>query len=1000
MKNNRFKLISLAFALLLSSMFSLDAKKPGLYDKVDSKAMSLWVDSVYNSLTPRERISQLFMPTIIPQSDVVMNDIAQYVLHDKVGGLILSKGSAATFATSVNAAQQQATTPLLISVDGEWGPAMRVSDAVDYPRNIALGAISDDRLLYEYGARVARECRALGIYVNFAPVLDVLTAESSVLGNRPYGSLPENVARKGVAFSRGMEDGLVLSVAKHFPGHGSTEGDSHKMLPTVERNLAEMNACDLLPFTRYIKAGLGGMLNGHLSLPKIDPSGLPSSLSPAIVTDLLGKKFGFEGLVFTDALGMKGALLEGESSAVKAIVAGNDVLLGIKNIQSELAAIEAAVANGTIPASRIESSCRKILSYKYILGSHRFAPVDSVATLNLLNDPSAKALSNRLWHASMTLFKDVNNVIPLGNLAENQICVVGGFRTSEKMLRYARRYADVKAGTIHGAKFFDTVLFPISGNSEYEINTLNTLAATGKNVVAVFFCHPSKVKSFASALSKPNVAAMLAFDDDSSAVLAAVEGIFGGCDLSGKTPVDIPGVVKAGVGLERKACRLGYAMPEEVGVNNRILAQVDSLAQLGVDTGAFPGCQVLLAKGGKIIYDRYFGTLDNENATDEFSLYDLASVSKATGTLPGIMKAYDDGLIDLEAPISKYIPQLVGSDKENIKVRELLFHESAIPPSIDVNDAVLDHDSYSGPLFKKTSSSIYSVLVNGDTWANRKARVRTDLYSTTRSDEYPVEIADGLYGITAIYDTIIDRAYTIKLRPDKKYAYSCVNFCLLMNIEQNVTHIPHDKYVNDNFYARLGAYHTCYCPLRKFSPDNIAPTEQDNLLRHQMLRGYVHDETAGMAGGVQGNAGLFSNADDLAKLCQMWLNGGTYGGERLLSEKTVKLFTTLKSPTCRRGLGFDKPNYENPEYSPTCDEATPSTFGHLGFTGTVFWVDPDNDMFMIFLCNRVFPTRANAAFDDLNIRPQLFATFYRNLLNPCAKPTMPTLATGKIPMAK
>lgn len=997
MKIIKSKLLLMSVALcVLAHVPAMDAKTPMVYGKASKQAVANWVDSVMNTLSPRERAAQLFMPTLRPENmEQTQNEIVQFVKRDKVGGFLLSKGTAEEVVKTVNDAQNAANVPLLVSVDGEWGPSMRIKDAIEYPHNMALGAISDDKLIYAYGAEVARQCAAFGIHVNFAPVLDVMSnPDSKVLGDRPFGSQPENVARKGVAFSRGMEDGGVLSVAKHFPGHGSTADDSHKVLPVVTKNLAEMHAFDLVPFKRYINAGLGGVLTAHLSLPNIDNNGLPSSFCSSIVTDLLQRKMGFKGLVFTDALGMKGADGNG-SQAVKAIKSGNDVLLTEPNVKAELDAVMAAVASGEITQERIDVSCRKILEYKYLLGAAHRTTLNLADAAAVIKSPQANVMLDKLWHASMTLFKDDNEIVPVKHLASNKVALVNTSNSLDGFLDELRLYADVKNVSVSEAKNYNTVIVAIEDNSQKTVNTLENLAKGDNDVVAVFFCHPYGIRAFAKALQSSRVAALIAYSAKSPKALAvAAEAVFGGCDLSGKTPVDIDGVVKAGVGLKRKANRLGFAVPEEMGVSSNLITFVDSIANLGVATKAFPGCQVLMAKGGKIILNRNYGTLDtvSNQPVNNFTMYDLASVSKATGTLPGIMKAYDQGLIKLETPISEYIPQLKGSDKNDILVRELLFHESAIPPSIDVNSAVIDSTSYTKPLFKNERDSVYSWLVNGQVWANSNARIRTDVYSCTKSAQFPIEISKGLYGNRATYDTIMHSVYTIPLRKNKSYTYSCVNFCLLMNIEENVTGTPHNLFVNDNFYAPLGSYHTCYRPLTKFTESDVAPTEQDNLIRHQMVRGYVHDETACMSGGVQGNAGLFSNAIDLAKLCQMWLNGGTYGGERLLSEKTVKLFTTLKSPTCRRGLGFDKPNYENPENSPTCEEATAATFGHLGFTGTVFWVDPDNDMFMIFLCNRVYPTRNNEAFNNLDIRPKLFQALYRNLLVPAAKHSKPVIA--------
>ena len=317
------------------------------------------------------------------------------------------------------------------------------------------------------------------------------------------------------------------------------------------------------------------------------------------------------------------------------------------------------------------------------------------------------------------------------------------------------------------------------------------------------------------------------------------------------------------------------------------------------------------------------------------------------------MKACDEGLMNVDEKMSVYVPGMRRADREDLTIREFLYHETGYIPSLPILKIMTDENN----------------------------NLRADLVSRIKSDKYNIQIGDSLFLCEAAYDTVMSRAYTIQLKPDKKMRYSCVNFCLLMDAEQHVTKTRHDEYVDRNFYAPLGAWHTTYRPMDKFSRCQIAPTEYDALMRKQLVWGYVHDETNAFAGGVAGNAGLFSNANDLAKLCQMWLNDGVYGGERYLSEATSKQFTTERSANSRRGMGFDRvPN--NPEhYNPTCDEAPAETYGHIGFTGTVFWVDPVNEIAFVFLCNRVNPTRDNEAFSKIDVRPNMFRLVYESLLD-------------------
>lgn len=973
--------------ILLFVIGGVYAVTPTLSKTANQKNVDEWVNFTYSSLTPRERIAQLFMPVI----DLEKNDakvlIEKYVKEQKVGGLIYSQSSIANYAKSVNYAQSISSTPLMIAIDGEWGVGMRLSDAISFPKNLILGAIQDDKLLYEYGKEVGRQCRELGIQINFAPVLDVNTNPlNPVIGYRSLGDIPENVSRKGIAYSKGLEDSKVLSVAKHFPGHGATDVDSHKELPVVNKNIAELKLVDLFPFRQYVNSGLSGIMVGHIEVPVIEKEEkLPASMSYSIVTDLLQNKIGFRGLIFTDALGMSGAKVEG-SSSVKALMAGNDVLLSPLNVKNGIDAIEQALKDGVVSEKSIEEKCKKVLRYKYILGCNKPKPVEIEGLEERINSSGSKALENRLWSNAITVFKNPQKILPITDLANNNILLIEN--NCKEFTRSLKLYADVKvisSDEINNQTLapYNTIIIPLQNNSIHTQNLLKTLAESGKNVIAAFFGSPYSVSAFKNIfLNSNNVAAVMAFNDSKLAQNYAAQAIFGGIAVKGRLPVSIPGLCEGGAGFSYPAIRLGYSTPLEVGVDEKLITFIDSIANVGVKTNAFPGCQVLIAKDGKVICNKSFGYLDSsrEIKVDENTLYDLASVSKATGTLPGIMKACDKNLLSIDAPIGNYILQLRGTEKGKTSVRDYLFHQTGMPPSLNMFDIMLDSNSYSAPLFKKSKDKTHIILVDGDTYADKNARLRTDILSTKETPEFNRQICKNLYGSKATYDTIMWNIYNCKLRHPKNYVYSCLNFCLLMNAEENVTKVPHDVFVEKNIFNPLGAYHTLYNPLSKFKTSQIAATEKDNLLRKQTLVGYVHDELADFSGGVQGNAGLFSNANDLAKLCQMWLNKGVYGGERLLSEKTVAIFTTDKSKISRRGLGFDKPDKTNDDNSPTCSEAPATAYGHLGFTGTCFWVDPTNDIIYIFLCNRVNPTRDNQAFSDLDIRPRIFEEVYKCLL--------------------
>lgn len=935
-----------------------------------------WADSVYASLSERQRIAQLIFPKVVPtQGDASKATIRRLIQREGCGGLLFTEGSAADHIKMASYAQSVAKVPVLMTFDGEWGLAMRIPDSPRFPQNMALGAISDYRLIYDYGREMARECRLAGVHVNFAPDADVNSNPANpVIGFRSFGEDPDRVAKAAVAYSLGLEDGGVQSVAKHFPGHGDTDVDSHKALPSVGHSRARLDSTDLVPFKEYIGAGCSGIMVGHIAVPALDASGKPASLSAVVTDKLLRRELGFNGLIYTDALGMKGASTSATNASLSALMAGADVLLCPSNPANDIDVIAQAVASGKISRDVIEDRCKRLLRYKYLLDAGHKTPGSADSIRSAINSPGAEALVKRLAAASITVLKNENSLLPL---ATTNVSVVNiGAKNDNEFAETVAHYAD-----IHGAKP-DVVVAGVYNDNAVSREKFARLASTSPNLVGVFFVNPYKMKKFAASLPKCK-AVVLAYDSISASRISAAEALFGGIAVNGKLPVNLNGVAKVGEGIALPKTRLGFSSPVARGLAPWLTDSIDAVVGKAIRSGAIPGCQVLVARGGDIVLDKAYGRLGAPGSprVDRETVYDLASVSKAIGTLPGIMKAYDMGLIALDDSIARYIPQVADSAKRRVTLRELLYHQSGMPASLNMFEVMVDTDSYTGKLIRPRRDKAHTIKVYNRVWANNTARMRRDIVKTVKSNDYPLEAARGLFTGRQTYDTVMKRIYDIPLRSSKDYNYSCLNFCLLMDIEQRVTGRGHDAFVAEEIFAPVGAYRTGYRPLTWTDISTVAPTEHDRFLRKQTLQGYVHDELAAFSGGVQGNAGLFSNAGDIAKVCQMLLNDGIYGGNRILSPETARLFTTDKSPTCRRGLGFDKPDMENPDYSPTCDEASAEVFGHLGFTGTVFWVDPKYDLIFVFLTNRVYPTRDNAAFSQSNIRPHLFSLVYKSLEN-------------------
>ena len=971
--------------ILLAVLALTSAASPKVITPVlQSRECKHWVDSVMKTMTLEEQVAQLFVVNLRADS-VSYSAIKSLFGKHGIGGVLFTRGPLKNYANGINAIRKASKVPPFVTFDGEWGLPMRIKNTPRFPYNISIGAARDSRAAYVYGREVARELKALGVNVNFAPVIDVNTNPlNPVIGYRSFGEDPQRVAEFGIAYANGLEDGGIMSVSKHFPGHGDTSTDSHKELPVVTHNEEQLQTLDLYPFERFIADGGCGVMVGHLNVPVLDPSGTPASLSNVITTQLLREKMGFDGLVFTDALGMKGARLEGKSNAVAALKAGADMLVNPMNPLEDLNAVIKAVKAGEISKNVIKERCRKVLAYKYAFGAHK-TPLTDLATISdVINAPEAEAACGIVAYECITLLRDAKNLVPLMDTEPKKIAEVNIGAAEKDFTDMCEKYADIDvyntAYHLNALKKYDVVVAAVykSGNgSVYQLSTLKDLP----NLVEVFFVNPFEMAKFRDSVTE-NASVVLVGDDTKHLRIAAAQALFGGIKIDGICPVDIANIAKAGDGLVREKIRLGYVHPSVMNLNENMTYRLDSLIKEGLKKKAFPGCQLLVAKGGNVVFDKAYGyqSFGSRHKVTDNTLFDLASVSKATGTLPGVMKAYDLGLFSIDDLASKHIPGLVGTNKEDVTIRQLLFHESGIQPSLNMFNIMMDSTTYTGELITSKYSKANPILIQRNAYGNATAKLRRDITSPVRTDEFDIEAARGLYVGKITYDTIMNRIYNSPLRKDKSYAYSCLNFCLLMDLEQRLTGIAHDAWMQDSIYSRLGCYRTCYQPLKRFRNTEIASTEKDTYLRKQTLCGYVHDELADFSGGVQGNAGLFSTAGDLAKLCQMWLNKGIYAGQRILSEETVTLFTTEKSPTCRRGLGFDKPDKTNDDYSPTCSEATAATFGHLGFTGTVFWVDPDNDLIFIFLCNRVNPTRDNDAFNEMSIRPELFSIVYQSIL--------------------
>ena len=958
-----------------------------------------WVDSVYNQMSLEQRVGQLFIFTIAPQLNKSNENLLKKVVKDyQIGGLLFSGGEVANQVKLTNMAQNWAKLPLMITFDGEWGLSMRLKNTPKFPRNMVLGCITDETLLYAYGMEMGRACREMGIHVNFAPVGDVNTNPNNpVINTRSFGESPYNVADKVIAYGKGLESQNVLSVTKHFPGHGDTNVDSHKALPVLPFSRERLDSIELYPFKALTEAKLSGVMVGHLDVAALGTrSGEASSLSRLVVQNTLVDSIGFNGLIFTDALAMRGA---GSSGGVclRAIQAGNDMLLSPPQVKRELDLVLAAIKKGELSESIIQEKCKKILTYKYALGLNKPQEIRLSGLIQRINKPEATELINRLEIAAITLIKNEGRTLPLHDKTKKVAFVYTGVDQYSALKSAINPEIQVKMFAVDPSlsvasreklikelEDFDRVFVCLSENKLERYDTYFEGLQT-KRPLSFIFCTGGQYlrlmeKSIANAES-----AILAHAPGLNVQHAVGEILMGTLEPSGQLAVAIGDTYPEGTGLfgfsdqKDSAVEEVQYVAEDLGFNNEKLVKIDSVAQAAIAEDAFTGCQILVLKDGHLAYHKAFGTLSGSDskqvATSDY--FDLASLTKTTATLLGVMKLYDGGRLNLTDEISAFIPELKGTDKGKLTIQQLLFHESGMSAGLYLYGEIVDPKSFEGPIFRNRKDAKHTLQLGDRSWANPNFKFNKGLTSKKQTDHHSIQVSDNLWFNDSISGVILDQIYDKPLL-SKKYRYSCLGFILLQKCIENITGIGLDKYLAESFYQPMGLNLT-FNPLEKFSKDEIVASNNDKLFRKEVVQGYVHDETAALLGGVSGNAGLFGNAADVAAIYQMLLNGGVYKDKRYLGESTCKLFTTQKSKISRRGLGFDKPSGEVNKYSP-CSSSTPiQTYGHTGFTGTCAWVDPVNNLVYVFLSNRTYPSVWPNKLSSLAVRESIQELIYEAL---------------------
>lgn len=927
-----------------------------------------WVDSVYNTLTLEQRVGQLFNLRANDPNKEFNDYIDDYIERYNVGGVTFFRTDAEKLLKQANEWQSKAQTPMMIAIDGEWGIGMRINDGISYPYQMTLGAITNDSLIAEMGRQIAEQCTRLGINVNFAPTVDVNNEpDNPVIGFRSFGEDPDNVAHKGLAYALALQTNAVLPSMKHFPGHGNTVTDSHYGLPVVKNSLEEINEVELVPFKYLIDNGVKGAMVGHLYFPALEPvANQSSSLSKIMVTDLLKTDLNYDGLIFTDGLEMKGAYngMDPDSVCLQAIMAGNDVLLLPLDFEPSMQIIVDAANNNEAVNDRVEESCKKILRYKYRLGLNNYKEQRTENLQNDLHKNRYYALKQRLYNESVTMLVNKKGVLPLNPDSDKNIAVVTFGKDKSISKKLSKKGIDNNAFLINvnasdeeikrtakQMRSYDYVILNIRNTSNYPSRNYGITASmvdfvkkvpNSTKLIINIFGNPYAVDKFS--FGRNTAALLVGYEDNEMVENAIIDVIVGNRSPKGKLPVSL-NKFKCGYGLEFN----GFLTPETLPVSlidNKYVHQIDSLILDAIEQKVFPGCQVLALKEGKIIYDKNYGkyTYEGESPVHYDAIYDIASLTKVFASTFAMMKLYDDGKIDLNSTLGDYFPFMNQSDKGDIKLIELLTHQSGFTPWI--------------PIYKYVESSYLRECIDEE----HTVRVARNLYL---SDNFKYQI----------FDTIMNSELK-----EKKYKYSDIGFYFIPSIVESITNQSFETFLEENFYDPLNLNHICFTPLNDIDITNIVPTENDNYFRNQLIHGDVHDQAAALFGGVSGHAGLFSNARDLAVMMQLLLNGGYANGTQFISEETINYFTSapFADNENRRGIGFDKPDLDpDAKYYTPSKQSSMSSFGHSGFTGTFAWADPENQLVVIFLSNRVYPTSDNDKISKLNIRTKIHDLFYK-----------------------
>ncbi|MBS1271975.1 MAG: Beta-hexosaminidase [Candidatus Marinimicrobia bacterium] len=940
---SRLFVILLGFTLVLATCGPKPSTKP-------EKQPSLTVDEQMAAMSLEEKVGQMFMPnfgaTFYSDDSWSYKRVSRWITEYHIGGLSMFGGDPYEAARNIYRFQKMSKYPLLIGSDFEWGIPMRISAGTRFPENMGIGATGKPEFAYQQGVITAKESKALGVHMNFAPALDVNNnPDNPIINVRSYSEDPEMVAKFGVEYIKGLQSEHVAATAKHFPGHGDTDVDSHLSLPEINVDRERLNQVELLPFQAAIDAGVKSIMVAHLALPKITGNELPATLSPYFLKNVLRDSLGYGGLLVTDAMNM-GGVQEGfwpGEAAVKSIQAGMDVILYPPDLELAYETVLNAVKEGHISEKRINESVRRILEFKKFVKveEHRYPDLEHVE--KVLEDSDNLATAAKAFQESITLVKDENNAVPFKPAdIDSMVTLIitddirfgfpgGSFAASigSRVDHYgvhqigpqASDSVMIKANqAVEGADAVAVGVFVRFGSFKGTINLpedqaefLSEVLDQEKPIITVGFGTPYLLRYFPEARSF-----FLTYSSSSESQRTVAAAMFGEQSVSGTLPISLPAGYEMGHGLKREP----YSNVWTDDLQDDRFQEVFDLIEQGIADSVAPGMAMYAARDGKVLAAKGFGHFTYDESSPKVTretIFDMASITKVTATTPLAMKMYESRYLNLNKQVKDYIPEFSGGLKDSVKIINLLTHTAGLQPFIKFWEVA----------------------------------------------ESPDEVMDIIVNSELIYT------------PGDSTVYSDLGIIMLGKILEKLGQNSLDKLVEKRIYRPLGMTHIQYLPDEALR-GQIAPTEFDKAYRHKQIQGEVHDENAAFLGGVAGHAGLFSTVDDLGRYAQMYLSNGYYDGRKHFKSTTIDTFTARQNIVegSTRALGWDTPSDHGSLYG---DYVSSEAFGHTGFTGTSILIDPKYDAIVILLTNRVYPTRQNHKIGDF--RPKFHNAAMKVLLS-------------------